>query len=119
MSRAPGGSFSAMATIFSPAMPRSQRIVSVAVATVPLRIVRSSLSMTSAARSPGADLVSPAALGAIYRLVGAGQELLQRERLARAGSGADADGQRHGWCAVADADRVRLHLGANALGGDD
>src|SRR5690349_2467874 len=41
MSRAPAGRLSARATIFSPAMPMSQRIVSVAVATVPLRIVRS------------------------------------------------------------------------------
>src|SRR5258708_5720332 len=34
-----------MATIFSPLMPMSQRIVSVAVATLPLRMVRSSFSI--------------------------------------------------------------------------
>src|SRR6185369_567389 len=50
MSRAPAGRCSASTTIFSPAMPMSQRIVSAAVATMPLRMVRSSGSI----RVPGA-----------------------------------------------------------------
>src|SRR5687767_6564254 len=41
MSRVPFGRRSAIATIFSPAMPMSQRMVSAAVATVPLRMVMS------------------------------------------------------------------------------
>src|SRR5262245_11725242 len=50
MSRAPAGRCSARATIFSPETPMSQRMVSAAVATVPLRMVRSSASI----RVPGA-----------------------------------------------------------------
>src|SRR5689334_2577665 len=48
MSRLPAGSRSVIATIFCPAMPMSQRIVSLAVATMPFRMVRSSLSIGAA-----------------------------------------------------------------------
>src|SRR3970040_506501 len=50
MSRAPAGRRSAIATTFSPMTPMSQRVVSAAVATVPLRMVRSNWSIQAPCR---------------------------------------------------------------------